>query len=235
MHKNGNIVWASLTVASKRDKQGNCLYDISIIEDITVRVEAEQRVQYLATHDEMTDLPNRALFLHLLSQSVESGKRYERQFAVIFIDLDRFKQINDTLGHEAGDILLIEMATRFKECLRSSDVVARQGGDEFVVLVQEINRESQVALVARNLLSAAIRPVPIKGQECRVTASLGICLYPSGAGDEQSLMKNADMAMYQAKGDGKNNFQFYSQADGEEGSTTGSLMAIVSSSSFVTE
>ena len=210
IHKSGDIVWVSLTVTSKRDKQGDCLYDISIIEDITARVEAEQRVQYLATHDEMTDLPNRVLFQNLLSQAVESGKRYKREFAVIFIDLDRFKQINDTLGHEAGDILLIEMASRFKECLRSSDIVARLGGDEFVVLVQEISRLSQVALVAKNLLSAAIKPVSIKGQECRVTASLGVCMFPDGATDEQTLMKNADMAMYHAKGEGKNNFQFYS-------------------------
>lgn len=212
LHKNGSTVWVSLTITSKRDRHGNCLYDISIIEDITARVEAEQKVQYLATHDEMTGLPNRASFLQLLSQTLETCKRYHRKFAVLFIDLDRFKQINDSLGHEAGDKLLINMADRLRGCLRSSDIVARLGGDEFVVLVQEITRETQVALVARNILSAAIKPMEIMGQECRVTASMGICMYPDGAQDEQTLMKHADMAMYQAKEEGKNNYQFYSEA-----------------------
>jgi diguanylate cyclase (GGDEF)-like protein/PAS domain S-box-containing protein len=210
LHKNGSAIWASLTVTTKWDKYGNSLYDISIVEDISARVEAERQVHYLATHDVLTALPNRSLFLQLLSQAVESAKRYTRQFAVIFIDLDQFKQINDTLGHEAGDTVLMEMASRFKQCLRNSDVVARLGGDEFVVLVQEIHSENQVAVLAGNLLDAAIKPVLIKGQECRVTASLGICMYPSNAVDEQSLMQTADKAMYQAKGAGKNNFQFYS-------------------------
>lgn len=212
LHKKGTTVWVSLTITTKRDKHGRSLYDISIVEDITTRVEAEQKVQYLATHDEMTNLPNRALFLQLLSQALASGKRYHRKFAVIFIDLDRFKHINDSLGHEAGDKLLINMASRFRDCLRNSDIVARLGGDEFVVLVQEISLESQVALVARNILSAAIKPMEIMGQDCRVTASLGICMYPDGAQDEQTLMKHADMAMYQAKAEGKNNYQFYSEA-----------------------
>lgn len=211
LHKNGHTVWVSLAVATRRDDKGNSLYDISVVEDITARVKAEQRVQYLATHDEMTGLPNRTLFLQLLTQALESGKRYQRKFAVIFIDLDRFKQINDSLGHEAGDRLLVEMAIRLRNCLRTSDVVARLGGDEFVVLIQEVIHENQVGLVARNILSAAIQPMEIMGQECRVTASLGICMYHGGEADAQSLMKNADMAMYKAKEEGKNNYQFYSK------------------------
>jgi len=147
----------------------------------------------------------------LLRIAVESGKRYKRQFAVLFVDLDRFKFINDTLGHEAGDLLLKEMSARFKECLRASDVVARLGGDEFVFLVQEVTEPTHVTTVARKVLSAAIQPVEILGQECRVTASIGIAMYPADAADEQSLMKNADMAMYLAKEEGKNNFQFYSK------------------------
>lgn len=213
LHKSGKIVWVSLSIASKKDSEGNVLYEIAAIEDVTARVNAEQEVRYLATHDEMTHLPNRAFFMTFLQQAVETGKRYQRQFAVMFIDLDGFKQINDTLGHEAGDILLMEMARRYKNSVRSSDLVARLGGDEFVVLVQEISHKSQVALVAGNILSATIDPVSIKGQDCRVTASLGICMFPEEADDGPSLMRNADMAMYLAKESGKNSFRFYSGPD----------------------
>ena len=175
------------------------------------RVRSQERIQYLATHDGLTGLPNRAMFNELLRLGAESARRYERKFAVLFVDLDRFKFVNDTLGHEAGDVLLKEMSTRFKECLRASDVVARLGGDEFVFLIQEVGDAAQVTTVARKVLSAALRPVEILGQECRVTASIGISMYPTDATDEQSLMKNADMAMYLAKEEGKNNFQFYSK------------------------
>ncbi len=173
------------------------------------RKQAEERIQYLATHDVLTALPNRAMFNQLLNMAIHTARRYQRSFAVLFIDLDRFKAVNDTLGHEAGDRLLQEIAARFTACLRESDVVARLGGDEFVVLVQEAGDSGQVAAVARKILSAAIKPVVIGGQECRVTASIGICSYPEGAQDELSLMKNADIAMYLAKEEGRNNFQFY--------------------------
>jgi diguanylate cyclase (GGDEF)-like protein/PAS domain S-box-containing protein len=176
------------------------------------RKRAEERIQYLATHDGLTGLPNRVMFSQLVNAAIRTARRHRRQLAVLFIDLDRFKAVNDTLGHEAGDRLLQEIAARFRECLRESDVVARLGGDEFVVLLQEVNEAEQVATVARKILSAAIKPVTILAQECRVTASIGICVYPEAAQDEQSLMKNADIAMYRAKEDGKNNFQFYSEA-----------------------
>jgi diguanylate cyclase (GGDEF)-like protein len=175
------------------------------------RKQAEGRIQYLATHDGLTGLPNRVMFSQLANAAIQTARRYQRMFAVLFIDLDRFKTINDTLGHDAGDKLLQEVAKRFSGCLRESDVVARMGGDEFVVLLQEVGEAEQVATVARKLLSAAIKPVLIMGQECRVTASIGICTYPADAQDEQSLMKNADIAMYLAKEEGKNNFQFYSE------------------------
>ena len=211
LRKDGSPVWVALTITVKRDRKGQPLYDISVVEDISARKEAEERIQYLATHDDMTGLPNRAMFSQLLSHEVKSAHRYEHKFAVLFIDLDRFKLINDSLGHAAGDSLLKEMSSRLRGCLRASDVVARMGGDEFVVLVQGINESSQVATVARNILSVVIKPLEIHGQECRITASIGICMYPDDADDEQSLMKNADMAMYLAKEEGKNNYQFYSK------------------------
>ena len=175
------------------------------------RKRAEERVQYMAAHDALTGLPNRVMFGELLGHEMRAAGRYDRRFAVMFIDLDRFKFVNDTLGHEAGDTLLKEVSARFKACLRGSDVVARLGGDEFVVLLQEAKSEEDVASVARKLLAAAMKPVSVLGQECRVTASIGICMHPGHAKDEATLMKNADIAMYLAKEQGKNNFQFFSE------------------------
>ncbi len=209
LRKDGSPVWVGLTIACKRDRSGRCQYDISIVEDISTRKGAEERIQYLATHDGLTGLPNRVMFAQLLGLSIETARRYGRRLAVLFIDLDRFKIINDTLGHEAGDVLLREVAARLRECLRASDVVARLGGDEFVVLLQEINDPAQAAAVARNILTVVMKPVVILGQECRVTASIGVCLHPDDGQDDQSIMKNADMAMYLAKEEGKNNFQFF--------------------------
>jgi diguanylate cyclase (GGDEF)-like protein len=169
------------------------------------------RVEYLAYHDGLTALPNRTLFIRLLSQAIRMAQRYHKQLAVAFIDLDRFKQINDTLGHEAGDQLLKEVASRLKSCLRDSDIVARLGGDEFVVLLTEVSEEKYTATVAQKIITAIARPFVLLGQEFRVTASLGISVYPQDGQDEQTLTKNADIAMYQAKEDGKNKFQFYSE------------------------
>lgn len=174
-------------------------------------MKANVELDKLATHDVLTGLPNRMMFSQLLNRVIQSARRYDRQFAVFFIDLDRFKIINDTLGHEAGDQLLQEIALRLKQAVRSADVVARLGGDEFVLLVDEVNDLSQVAAVAQKVLSAARKPIVLMGEECRVTASIGISMYPKDAEDDQSLMKTADIAMYLAKEEGKNNYQFYSK------------------------
>jgi diguanylate cyclase (GGDEF)-like protein len=170
-----------------------------------------ERVEYLAYHDGLTGLPNRGMFSRSLSQSINEAHRYQRRLAVAFLDLDRFKQINDTLGHEAGDQLLQEVATRLKGCVRDSDTVARLGGDEFVVLLPELADEKYASIVAQKILTAAARPFTLMGQEFRVTASIGISTYPQDGLDEQTLTKKADIAMYQAKAEGKNNFQFYSE------------------------
>ena len=171
---------------------------------------ANERSEYLAYYDSLTALPNRRLFGKLLEQSLAQARRYKRSLAVLFVDLDRFKNINDTLGHDAGDLLLEEVAIRLKGCLRQSDTVARLGGDEFVILLPEATNEEDVAIVAHNILSSVSKQVSLLGQEFRITASIGISMYPSGGKDEQSLMKHADIAMYKAKEEGKNNFQFYS-------------------------
>ncbi len=181
-----------------------------ISREITEQKVAEEHIHHMARHDSLTGLPNRMMFSSLLDIAIPTAQRYMRSFAVMFIDLDRFKFINDTLGHEAGDSLLKEITARFKQTLRASDVIARLGGDEFVVLVQEVSDREQASSVARKMLSAAIKPMVLIGQECRVTASIGIAMYPADGEDEQTLMKNADSAMYFAKEEGKNNFQFYS-------------------------
>ncbi len=207
----GNKIWISISGEPVFDSSGAFRGYRGVGKDISERKVDEERIHFLANHDALTALPNRAMFSDMLNLAIQNARRYNRNFAVLFIDLDRFKNINDTLGHDAGDKLLQEMGARLSHTVRSSDVVARLGGDEFVVLVQEVAEPKQVAAVARKILSALVEPTVIQGQECRVTASIGVCMYPSEAQNEQALMKNADIAMYRAKEDGKNNYKFYSE------------------------
>lgn len=176
-----------------------------------VRVAHAQRVEYLAYHDNLTELPNRALFSRLLTQGMQYARRYDKQLALLFLDVDHFKAINDSLGHDAGDELLQELGRRLLHSVRESDIVARMGGDEFVILLPEIRDGSQVQPVADKILTEVGSPFTLAGQEFRITISIGIALYPHDGEDEQTLMKNADTAMYYAKERGRNNFQFYSE------------------------
>jgi diguanylate cyclase (GGDEF)-like protein/PAS domain S-box-containing protein len=204
-------VWISISGEPVFDSTGAFKGYRGVGKDITERKDNEEHIQFLANHDALTSLPNRAMFSEVLNLAIQNARRYSRNFAVLFIDLDRFKNINDTLGHEAGDKLLQEMGARLTQTVRASDVVARLGGDEFVVLVQEVSEAKQVAVVARKVLSMLVKPIVIQRQECRVTASIGICMFPAEAQNEQALMKNADIAMYRAKEDGKNTYKFYSE------------------------
>lgn len=183
----------------------------SRLRETESKLEHARRVEYLAYHDGLTGLPNRSMFSKLLSQRISEARRYNKQLAVAFLDLDRFKQINDTLGHEAGDQLLQEVAARLQVCVRDSDTVARLGGDEFVVLLPDMEEGKDAATVAQKILAVIGKGFTLIGHEFRVTASIGISLYPQDGDDEQTLTKNADIAMYQAKAEGKNNFQFYSE------------------------
>ncbi|HYU68758.1 MAG TPA: EAL domain-containing protein [Burkholderiales bacterium] len=211
LDESGKKIWVSIGGEPVFDSSGAFTGYRGVGKDISERKQDEERIQFLANHDALTSLPNRAMFGEVLNIAIRNARRYDRNFAVLFIDLDRFKNINDTLGHEAGDRLLQEMGARLTQTVRSSDVVARLGGDEFVVLVQEVSEAKQVEAVARKILSALAQPMETQGQECRVTASIGICMYPAEAQDEKALMKNADIAMYRAKEDGKNNYKFYSE------------------------
>ncbi|GLR86888.1 bifunctional diguanylate cyclase/phosphodiesterase [Bradyrhizobium iriomotense] len=172
---------------------------------------ADERIEYLASHDSLTNLPNRDTFTSLLREAIEVAQRLERRFAVLFIDLDRFKVINDSLGHEAGDLLLIEVASRLRKALRASDVMARLGGDEFVVILDQCGEIDDVQRIATGLLAALAQPMELAGHECHTTASIGIAMYPANGADAQTLTKNADMAMYLAKEDGKNGYRFFSK------------------------
>jgi len=203
------FIEASLTL--KKDSSGKTTGFKGMIRDITERKRTEQQINYMATHDALTGLPNRLMFSQLLNHAIRSVQRHGKQLAVLFIDLDRFKTINDSLGHEAGDRLLKEMARRFKKSLRAVDVVGRLGGDEFIILTEEVNELSQIETLAHKILTTVIQPMVLTGEECRVTASIGISIYPRDGTDEQTLIKNADIAMYFAKEEGRNNYQFYSK------------------------
>ena len=181
-----------------------------ISREITKEKLAESRIKFLAAHDALTGLPNRLMFSQVLAETISRARRDGAAFAVLFIDLDRFKFVNDTLGHDAGDHLLQEITARFSQELGSAHVLARLGGDEFVALVHEGNGAVPVEEVAARLLAAALRPLVVHGQDCRVSASIGVACFPQHGTDERTLMKNADAAMYSAKDAGKNNLQFYS-------------------------
>jgi len=180
-------------------------------DETRARLDAE-RVQQLACYDSLTGLPNRNMFIAELERALARARRGGSTFAVCFIDLDRFKTINDTLGHAAGDELLKAMAARLRGLLRESDLVARLGGDEFVVLLEGDSEVAALSAVARKMLAAVSEPLALDGRNLWLTGSCGIALFPADGEDAHTLLKNADAAMYQAKGQGKNNFQFYTAA-----------------------
>jgi diguanylate cyclase (GGDEF)-like protein/PAS domain S-box-containing protein len=182
---------------------------VAMILDISEKKKAADRLNFLAYYDNLTGLPNRSLFVDRLQQAMKVADRYEQMAAVLFIDLDQFKKINDSLGHDAGDSLLREAAERLSSCMRSSDTVARWGGDEFCLLLQNIQTIENVNIVAEKIIERFAEPFVIKDKKMVITASIGIILYPLDEVDVEGLLKNADTAMYHAKGRGRNNYQYY--------------------------
>jgi len=182
----------------------------ALIGQHIARRETERRLQFVVSHDPLTGLPNRTIFSQRLSQALAQAARYDHKVALLFIDLDRFKVVNDTMGHEAGDRLLREVADRFRESLREGDTVARHGGDEFVVLIEQYDSAIQLAGVAQKIIDQAVQPYLFDGHEFHISASIGIATYPNDGQDSATLLKHADIAMYRAKEAGKNQYQFYS-------------------------
>jgi len=178
--------------------------------DVTEIALARERIASLAYSDPLTGLANRTSFGPSLDQAVQRARRKGSKLALVFVDLDGFKQINDLRGHDAGDALLIELAGRLRDNLRSSDLIARLGGDEFLVVLEEVHEPAPVEIVANKLLVETVRPYSLPGAQASVTASIGISIFPDDAADASALMKHADMAMYAAKQAGKNCVRFYS-------------------------
>ena len=185
---------------------------IGIMRDITERKAAEAKIIHLAHYDALTDLPNRLLVQDRIQQTIAWARRSGAQFAVMFIDLDKFKSINDSLGHDVGDRLLQMVAHRLTESLRAEDTVGRQGGDEFIVLLASLSAAEDAALVAQKILGVLSAPFIINGQDLRTGASIGIAVYPQDGADVETLLKNSDTAMYYAKDAGRSNFQFFARA-----------------------
>ncbi len=207
-HKNGRVYPKWMSITAVRDEQGEVVNYVSISRDITEQAEAEKNIHFLAYYDVLTGLPNRTLLRDRLNQMIAIAHRDKQQFALLFMDLDRFKYINDSMGHTVGDRLLQSVALRIQEHIRDEDTVARIGGDEFIVLLRETG-ENGAATVAQKLLAALAVPYALEGQVVTTQASIGIGIYPGHALDADTLIKNADMAMYRAKEEGRNNYQFF--------------------------
>jgi len=207
--KDGTDYLEAVTVTAVRGNHGAITHYVDVFSDITEARQAEDKLDHMAHHDPLTALPNRLLFLDRLQHGIERAARAGEQMAVIFIDLDRFKNVNDTLGHQVGDALLKQVAAALAGRLRHGDTLARLGGDEFIVLLENIAGEAGAALVAEKMMAMFEEPFLVAGHELFVTGSVGISLYPADGADSTLLIRNADVAMYQAKARGRNNFRFY--------------------------
>ena len=210
----GAAIWVVVNENALYNAQGPSVKEGSLI-DITDRRLGEERSRFQASHDALTRLPNRLLFSDRLSLAILNAQRHRKPLAVMFLDLDHFKRINDGLGHSAGDDVLVQVAERLRSCLRGNDTVARLGGDEFIFLVSDVMKESDVASLARKILALVSESLNVGGQEIHLTASLGIGIFPTDGTDADTLVANVDTAMYRAKELGRNNFQFFTRPAGE--------------------
>jgi diguanylate cyclase (GGDEF)-like protein/PAS domain S-box-containing protein len=205
--KNGAIYPEWLSISSIRDSAGLVVNYLAVFTDISSMKETQAQLVHLAHHDPLTGLPNRLMFMERLNHAIDLAQRANSRFAVLFLDLDNFKQVNDTLGHAEGDHLLCTVAERLQGLVRSADTVARLGGDEFIILLENIEWETGVETVARKILKSLAEPVPLGGLNTGISGSLGIALYPRDGEDSTTLLSNADSAMYEAKRSGRNAYK----------------------------
>src|SRR5439155_15224250 len=218
LRKDGSVIWVAFTMVVERNAAGEPQYEIAFFDDITARKQAEaalreseERFRQLAHHDALTSLPNRALFYDRMQHTLALAKRNHWTVGVMLVDLDRFKTVNDTLGHAVGDKLLRQAAERLAKSVRASDTVARLGGDEFAVVLNLAAAED-VAVVAHKILVAFQAPFQVEGHSLLATLSIGVALYPNDSIDQETLLKNADAAMYRSKEAGRNCFSLFSAA-----------------------
>lgn len=209
--KEGTVYPAQLTISSICDDQGKVTHYVALFSDITHLKQSEEQLEQLAHHDPLTGLPNRLLFNARLSHALDQSRRHSQQLSLLFIDLDRFKHINDSFGHVVGDELLCQVAHRLTDCMREEDTVARIGGDEFIVLLENSGQPSPVAATAEKILASFEMPFQLLGREAFISPSIGISVYPRDGRDSGSLMRNADTAMYRAKEAGRNGYAFYTE------------------------
>jgi diguanylate cyclase (GGDEF)-like protein/PAS domain S-box-containing protein len=214
--KNGKVIDAELSLSLLKDDNGLLKGVISYLKDITSRKKAEEELEtqkneldYQAHHDSLTGLPNRVYFHRKLQEGIDKSKLDDNKLALFFIDLDYFKEINDSLGHEVGDEVLKTVTSRLRESLRKDDIAARLGGDEFTVIMQSLEHGEDASLLAEKIIKALSAPMLIDGNKLQISCSIGISLYPDDAQEEKDLLKYADIAMYRAKDEGRSNFQFY--------------------------
>jgi len=208
--KDGDVFPKWLSITTMYDEQGNPDKYVGVFSDITVLKETEKELENLAYYDALTGLPNRVLFKDRLNQGIYAAKRDGHKLAALLIDLDRFKYVNDTLGHDAGDELLQIVAKRLASFVRETDTVARQGGDEFTIVLSEINDPEDSSIIAQNIINNLKEPIEVKGNMVNIGASIGIATYPDDGIDFEQLLKNADLALYKAKDNGRNNYQYFS-------------------------
>lgn len=205
VRKNGEQFPMELSASEMEIKEQR--FFVAIVRDVTERKLVERKIKHMAQHDHLTGLPNRSLFLEQLEHAIKLAKRRQQRTAVLFLDLDGFKQINDTLGHDAGDQLLQEVAARLKTVLRESDVAARMGGDEFTFVLNDIGSHENAAAVAQKIIETLSEKFNLKGHESQIGGSIGIAVHPDDAADHEALLRKADEAMYVAKKSGKNTYR----------------------------
>jgi diguanylate cyclase (GGDEF)-like protein/PAS domain S-box-containing protein len=207
--KNGELFWERAYIAPVVDESGSTSHYLAVKEDITLQKQQEEKILHQATYDSLTNLPNRFLALDRLSQIIKEARRNGLIAAVLFLDLDDFKKVNDSMSHEAGDNLLIQAAQRLKDSVRNDDTVSRLGGDEFIVLLSSLHTEQEVLPIAEKILNSFKSPFILDGRELILTSSIGISIYPNDGKNPAELLRNADTAMYQSKEQGRNTFNFF--------------------------